>query len=171
MRALELEDYFDEELGPHIRLLAWHELRADPQRMGDVTSSIPGPLRGNAPAEALFRRVGSTYVQLRFRVASDEAAAAARAKVLAALDRLESELAAAGGEYLAGDVFSVADLTAAALFYPLVNPPEGPQILPGDPPAGFESFRAPLKQRPGYQWVESIYRKHRNGRSRTAAVQ
>lgn len=165
VRALELEDYFDEKLGPHIRLLAWHELRADPQRMGDVTSSmVPGPLRGNAPAEALFRGVGSTYVQLRFRVASDEAAAAARVKVLAALDRLESELDAAGGEYLAGDRFSVADLTAAALFYPLVNPPEGPQILPDDPPAGFEAFRAPLKDRPGYQWVQSMFTKHRNPR-------
>ena len=28
-RALELEEFFDEELGPHIRLLAWHELRTD----------------------------------------------------------------------------------------------------------------------------------------------
>ncbi len=26
-RALELEDFFDEELGPHLRLLAFHELR------------------------------------------------------------------------------------------------------------------------------------------------
>lgn len=162
-RALALEEYFDEQLGPNIRLLAWHELRNDRERMGEVTSSmVPGPLRGRAPAEALFRRFGATYVQLRFRVAGDEAAAEARLNVLESLDRLESELEASAGEYLVGDRFSVADLAAAALFYPLVNPPEGPQILRGDPPTAFEAFRAPLKQRPGYQWVESIYKKHRN---------
>ena len=32
-RALELEDHFDEQLGPQIRLLGWHELRKDPERM------------------------------------------------------------------------------------------------------------------------------------------
>ena len=44
--------------------------------------------------------------------------------MLAALDRLDDELG--GGEYLVGDRFTVADLTAAALFYPLVPPPGGP---------------------------------------------
>ena len=165
-RALELEDYFDEELGPHIRLLAWHELRNDPQSMGEVTATmVPGPIRGLSAAEAVFRVIGSTYVQLRFRVAGDEAAAAARVRVLAALDRLDAELEASGGDYLVGDSFSVADLTAAALFYPLVNPPEGPQTLPGEPPARFEEFRAPLKARPGYKWVERIYREHRKARA------
>ena len=59
--------------------------------------------------------------------------------MIAALDRLERELDNAGGEYLAGDAFSVADLTAAALFYPLVNPPEGPSILPDPTPEGSRS--------------------------------
>lgn len=164
-RALELEDFFDEQLGPHIRLLAWHELRTDPERMGEVTATmVPGPLRGRGPADAVARRMGTTYVQLRYRVASDEAAAEARAKVVAALDRLEAELDTSGGEYLAGDRFSVADLTAAALFYPLVNPPEAPQVLPAGATPGFEAFRAPLEDRPGYKWVAETFRKHRRGR-------
>ena len=29
-RALDLEDFFDEEVGPHVRLLGFHELRKDP---------------------------------------------------------------------------------------------------------------------------------------------
>ncbi len=90
-RALALEEFFDEELGPQLRLLAWHELRNEPERMGEVTSTmVPGPLRGHASAEKLFRGFGAHYVQLRFRVGSDGAAAAARDKVLAAMDRLDS---------------------------------------------------------------------------------
>lgn len=160
-RALELEDFFDEQLGSDLRLLVWHELRQDPERMAELSRSmLPGPIREFGPAGGAAAKFGSTYVELRFRVASDEAAAAARVKVLAALDRLEAELDAGGSEHLAGDEFSVADLTAASLFYPLVNPPEGPSVLP-DPPAGFEAFRRPLTERPGYRWVSETFRRYR----------
>jgi glutathione S-transferase len=82
--------------------------------------------------------------------------------VPAALDRLEAELGRGDGdgEHLVGDAFSVADLTAAALFYPLVDPPKGPALTPAMP-AGFEEFRAPLGDRPGYRWVERTYAEHR----------
>ena len=68
--------------------------------------------------------------------------------MLAALDRLEAELETSDGHYLVGDEFTVADLTAAALFYPMVNPPEGPHML-GDFPPALEDFIAPLRTRPG----------------------
>jgi glutathione S-transferase len=76
---------------------------------------------------------------------------------MAALDHLEAELD--GNEYLVGDHFSVADLTAAALFYPLVFPPEGPPLP--DPPDGFKNFLAPLEGRDGCRWVERMFREHR----------
>jgi glutathione S-transferase len=161
-RALDLEEFFDEELGPYIRRYAWHELRTDRERMSELAvRMLPGPMRGFPPARATAGRYGSTLVQLRYRAGSVEGAAAARGKVIAALDRLERELDDAGGEYLTGEAFSVADLTAAALFYPLVNPPEGPSLLPDPMPERLEEFRAPLKRRPGYQWVEETYRRHR----------
>ena len=53
----------------------------------------------------------------------------------AALDRIESERA--GRDHLVGDTFTVADLTAAALLYPLVWPPEFPYELPEPPPWEF----------------------------------
>jgi hypothetical protein len=59
-----------------------------------------------------------------------------------------------------GDSFSVADLTAASLFYPLTLPPEAPQSF-ADPPPGFQEFREPLMERAGYRWVGEIFRKHR----------
>ena len=93
---------------------------------------LPGPMRDSRRAARPAGASAPRSSQLRFRVAADEAGGrGARAKVLAALDRLEAELDASG-EYLVGDSFSVADLTAASLLYPLVNPPEGPRSLPGD---------------------------------------
>jgi glutathione S-transferase len=156
-RALELEDFFDEELGPHVRLLAFHELGRDRERFEAVIErTTPGPLTRIGGGAVAYAR---TYTGLRFGVRDEEAAEVARVKIVAALDRLESELGS--GDYLVGDSFSVADLTAASLFYPLVGPDEGP--LPGDEPlpAGLESFCEPLRERPGYTWVEETFRRHR----------
>jgi glutathione S-transferase len=156
-RALELEDFFDEELGPHLRLLAFHELGKDPERFQTlIERTTPGPLTKVSGAAVAYAR---TYTGLRFGVKSEAAAEVARGKVIAALDRLDAELGS--GEYLVGDSFSVADLTAASLFYPLVLPDEGPLPEEEAPPAGIESFREPLKQRVGYQWVEEMFRRHR----------
>jgi glutathione S-transferase len=157
-RALGLEDFFDEELGPHLRLLAFHEATKDPAVVERFTVDLlPSSLADVGPVRAGAMRFFSTFTGLRYGVKSDQRAELARAKVLAALDRLESELGA--GDYLVGDRFTVADLTAASLFYPLVQPPEGPSLPP--PPAAIESFRAPLKERAGYQWVAEMFTKHR----------
>jgi glutathione S-transferase len=169
-RALELEEFFDEELGPYMRLLGWHELLGDPDRMGQVTASmLPGPLTRVPGAERMGRGVGGAFTRLRYRVADEDAAAAARLKITAAMDRLDAELEAVDGDHLAGDRFSVADLTAAALFYPLVLPPEAPQELPNDPPAGMARFREPLMERPGYDWVRRTFAAYRRAPQPVAA--
>ena len=156
-RALELEDFFDEELGPDLRLLAFHELGNDRERFEAVVRrTVPGPLGRNSAGAVAYAR---TFTGLRFGVRSEEAAEAAREKILAALDRLEAELGE--GDYLVGDSFTVADLTAAALFYPLVLPEEGPLPTDEPPPEGMERFRAPLKERRGFKWVEETFRRHR----------
>jgi len=159
-RALELEDWFDEELGPHIRLLAWHEATT-PEARDDVAEvaarTLPPALREVGLARAAASRLGPAFASIRFGVKDAEAAELARERIPAALDRLEAELGEQ--EYLVGDAFTVADLTAAALFYPLVLPPEGPRLP--DPPESFERFRGPLRERQGYHWVEEMFRRHR----------
>ncbi len=156
-RALELEDFFDEELGPHIRLLVFYELGNDRERFAQLMKqTAPGPLAHISRAAASY---GRAYSGLRFGVRRPEAAKRSAEKVLAALDRLEAELGS--GDYLVGDSFSVADLTAASLFYPLVLPAEGPLPPDQEPAAGIERFRAPLKDRRAYQWVEETFHRHR----------
>lgn len=166
-RALELEDFFDEELGPYARHLAFYELINDPAIFGEVAvQTVPAPLNRYPSMVGAYGRV---YTSLRFGANSSAGAETARAKILAALDRLEAELEAGDGEYLVGDSFSVADLTAASLFYPVVAPEGGP-VPPGQKmPASFEAFREPLRERPGYVWVEETYRRHRGKPSRRPA--
>jgi glutathione S-transferase len=163
-RALELEEWFDEHLGPSIRRFAFHALRSDPARFDEIASrQAPAPLRR-------YRRAAGTYARAftgaRFRTVSDRGAEEAGRNVLAALDRLESELG--DSEYLVGDRFTVADLTAAALFYPLVLPPEGPLQL--DPPAQAAELQRRVEDRRGYRWVQEMFaRNRRRGASRAGA--
>lgn len=158
-RALELEDWFDENLGPHARLLPFYELIQEPDLFAEVAAeSVPGPLGKAKPVVGAYARA---YTSIRWGASDSEAAEQAREAIVVALDKLEAELEQGEGEFIVGDSFSVADLTAASLFYPLVVPPEGP--LPPDlprPPA-LERFRESLKDRRGYQWVEETFRKHR----------
>jgi glutathione S-transferase len=127
---------------------------------------LPPEARGKDAARSVAARFASVFTGLRYGVNSEENAEGSRQRVLAGLDRLEAELD--GNEYLAGEQFSVADLTAAALFYPLVLPPEGPDI--GDAPDAFERFREPLEGRAGYQWVAEMYRRHRTPAALSASV-
>ena len=164
-RALTLEDWFDEELGPYIRRAAFHEIRRDPavfQQVGELT------------APEVFARLGRfagaygrAFTGLRYGAGSDQRAAEARDKVVAAVDRLEAELG--DRDYLVGDRFTVADLTAAALLYPIVLPPEAPR-MPDQLPAAYEAFRDTFRGRRAWTWVEEMFRRHRAGARTTAAT-
>jgi glutathione S-transferase len=155
-RALALEEWFDENLGPHIRRFVFHDLSRNPELMRQLSVQMaPGPLRRFPRMAGAY---GTTFVGVRYGAGSDRRSEEARRRVLEAFDFLESELA--GGDHLVGDTFTVADLTAASLFYPLVLPPEGPRYLASKPPE-LERLTAPLADRPGYQWVAETFRRYR----------
>ena len=164
-RALALEEYFDEHLGPQLRL-AW------------FFETLPA----SDFAAAQLTAGADTFTQRSFRVAfpfvreamklkmglNAESAKAARDEVVTALDRLEAEIQPSG--YLVGDHFTVADLTAAALLSPVVMPHEFPYPLLRDLPESAARYRTSLARRTGFRWAADIYRRHRGQSHEVAAA-
>lgn len=163
-RALALEDFFDEELGGHLRRLVFHQLLPHTQYAAAMMATGETGV-GGAAYRAAFPMI-RVLMRMDMRI-DDTGAELGRRKTLAALDRLETELQPSG--YLVGDRFSVADLTAAALFSPLVTPAQFPYPWPGPPPEPFAGFQASVSARRGFQWVAEMYRRHRVGSAELAA--
>jgi glutathione S-transferase len=155
-RALELEEYFDEQLAPQVRRLAFFMLGQDPRAFFLATFPDSSPLvrASLRPGAAIT----SKLVNRRYGI-TEESAKEARGKVLAAFDRLEAELGPVG--YLVGDSFSIADLTAAALATPFIRPPERQYLPPEEPPEPLRSFARELAARPAGRWVLDVFRRHR----------
>ncbi|HKG37057.1 MAG TPA: glutathione S-transferase [Solirubrobacterales bacterium] len=148
-RALALEDFFDEELGPCVRGAAFDALLEDPG-----TAVAVGAQGFGTPTRLVQR---ATFPLIRPAVRRDLVDSVgggeeARRKTVAAMDRLEGELGER--DHLVGETFTVADLTAAALFTPLVAPAEFPYELPDPGPP---------------RWVEETYRRYRGSSSATSS--
>jgi glutathione S-transferase len=159
-RALALEDHFDEQLGPALRAAMVTPLfRHDPDlALRALTTGMPDK------AYEMLRplvRIFPAFYRFRHKI-SDAKLDADRATVNAALDRIEHERQ--GRAYLVGDAFTVADLTAAAMLSPLLQPPEIQYPLRIELPPYLQDYRATLLQHPATQWAAGIYRRHR-GRS------
>jgi glutathione S-transferase len=154
-RALELEEYFDEELGVHVRRFVFNAVLPD----AGFTADLMTPGFGTMTKSVYRALFPLTRLVMRFDMGiNDDAAARSRARVDAAFDRLERELQPSG--YLVGDRFSVADLTAAALLSPLTNPAEYPYAQP-PATAVVQEIRDHYRHRRGYEWATEMYRRHR----------
>jgi glutathione S-transferase len=154
-RALELEELFDEEIGVHLRRVVFHAVLPDGAFTADLMSPGFGPVARGVYA-ALFPL---TRAIMRMDMGiTDEGAARSLVRFDAALERLEREIQPSG--YLAGDAFSVADLTAAALLSPLTFPPEFPYPAPPFPKAALE-LQDRYRKRRGFEWATEMYRHHR----------
>jgi glutathione S-transferase len=154
--ALELEEHFDEKLGPGVRTAIFHAILPYRRITVRLTS------QGLGPGVRIFFNAGYPAIRRAVRKAmnaDDEGARLGREATVRALDLIEEELG--GREYLVGDRFSVADLTAAALLCPLVAPPEFAYEWPPAWPEEWEQFRRSLGDRPGYRWVQEMFSRHR----------
>ena len=155
-RALALEDFFDEEVGPYARHAMFYLGLSSTDFIAGLFAGHKGPL---------FRRIYAGGLALRRKQAErqmnlvPDAFDESQSKLDRGLARLEKEIGA--GNYLVGGHFSVADLTAAALLSPLVMPDEYPHPPAVPPPVPVREFQAVFAERPGIAWVREMYRKHR----------
>ncbi len=103
-------------------------------------------------------RVFPSFYRLRHKISAANLEKD-RAVVAAALDRIEQKRQ--GRAYLVGDTFTIADLTAAALMGPVLQPPEIQYPLQVELPQYLQDYRATLLQHPAAKWAAGIYRLHR----------
>ena len=163
-RALDHEDFFDEHLGPHVRILVLHSALPDPHLM----------LGMFAPDLSTIRRIGAraAYARIRRGVVEsfgidDERVEAAYAKVADA-GRLLAD-GTRNGPYLVGDAFSVADLTLASLVAPAVAPEQFPYPQPQRDHPRFAEVQRAFEDAGITRWTREMYARHR-GRSAEIAA-
>jgi glutathione S-transferase len=155
-RALELEDFFDEELGPYTRLIVVAHTSADGGLfLSTFTPDMPPHRRlvGRAMFPLIRRRVTSAFG------IDDHSVEHAYGKVRAAGERFRSELQPSG--YLVGDGFTVADLTLAALVSPAGPCEQYPYPQPQGDHASVEPLREALAESGLLEWGREIYARHR----------
>jgi glutathione S-transferase len=162
-RALELEKFFDEELGPYSRrLLMRHVMPHARLALGvfapDLDAGRRLLLRAAWPL-ARGRLFGPFGVD-------DAGVAQGFEKLRAAGERFRAEVGPSG--YLVGDAFTVADLTLAALLSVVVAPEQFPYAQPQRGHPALAPVREALGEFGLDEWTRDIYARHR-GRSAEVA--
>ena len=156
-RALELEEYFDENLGHDVRRFVFWHLMLEPEFMRARAAELTTPRQGRLLAAGL--PVFAAMLRRRYSI-SDSSAAQSLLKIRAGMRLIEDTLE--GSDHLVGDQFTVADLTGAALLGPLLGPPELPYRDPeASLPAGLQQVVAELRGLPAGAWVARTYERHR----------
>jgi glutathione S-transferase len=154
--ALALQARLDAELGPEVRRAAFETIIDDAAFMVATFASEKPAWKRRAfrAAFPLVRAVMKKSMNI-----TPETGRRARDTVDKMLDFLAEKSAATG--YLAGDAFSVADLTGAALLGPvaLVDHPDMRQAEPRPP--RYAALCAEWGAHPGMRWAHEIWRKHR----------
>ena len=164
-RALEIEDFFDEELGPHMRMLVISQMLPSPELLlGAFFPDVTGLRRRTALA--LFPAVRRRFVTA---IGIDDASVErAWAKVRDAGERFRAELQPSG--YLVGRTFTIADLTVAALAAPSVAPEQFPYPQPQRGHRLLAELRETLAESGLLEWTREMYARHRGSSAEIATT-
>jgi len=159
-RAADMEPllhFFDEELGPDLRRVIFTGLI---NHNGYIASVFVD--RNSKLEQWIYRRV---LPLVKGKIARDMGVhdkalvAKSHETVSKALDLIAEKTAATG--YLAGDSFTAADLTAAALMGPAIRISHPDMKLPEPEPDDVARMRDGWAVHPGAAWVLDIYAQHR----------
>jgi glutathione S-transferase len=155
-RALEVQRQFDAEVGPAVRTVAFSMLVHELDYLCAIfTKGQPGWKRG--VYRALLPLVRPAIGKANGVTAENVPLALARTQ--RALDDA-ARLVGASGQ-IAGDAFSVADLTVASLLAPIVRLAHPDMAQPQPLPARADELFARFEKHAAVQWVQQQYAKHR----------
>ncbi|MCP3984752.1 MAG: glutathione S-transferase family protein [bacterium] len=154
-RALELQEWLDRDFGPAIRRARFGLMLSEKDYFAhqftlDRSRAVQFAFRAMMPGIAIVMRK-----QMEITPEKVEESLEVTGQVF---DRLQKEIGPSG--YLVGDTFSIADLTAAALASPGIQPEGGP-IYPRPAPPVVDEWLARWADHPTTAWVRGIYAKHR----------
>ena len=154
-RALELQEQFDEILAPAVRRLVYQQLLED----ADLTAKFLAVGGGSGRERALrvLQPAFAPMMRTTFDVPprSDESPAET---VLSQVEQIR--VITDQREFLVGESFTVADLTAASFLAPLVCLDAIPARLPSLP-TSLRPFTDRVAAMPGGQWAARTYRANR----------
>ncbi|HWU68758.1 MAG TPA: glutathione S-transferase family protein [Stenotrophobium sp.] len=155
-RALEIQKWLDDEIGPASRRAVFHEVLPDTEYTARRFATGMAEWQQKLYVRAFpgIRKIMALDMQIN--VAGAEAG---RALTAEALDFVARHSAQTG--YLVGDRFSIADLTAATVLFPTCLPPEYPVAMSEPRSAGWQRWLERWQGHAGCDYVRRIYREHR----------
>jgi glutathione S-transferase len=162
-RALEIQQRFDDEVGPAVRTALFSVLIHEPGYLSAMFTRTQPALK-----RALFR---ATLPLVKPLIAKGNGVNAANverslARTQQALEETARMIGPSG--QIVGNAFSVADLAVASLLAPLVNVAHPDMARPLPIPSRMAEFYARFEKHAAVQWVRDQYAKHRPATSERA---
>ena len=159
-RVLAHEDWFDEEVGPHVRAFFYSAMLKERGGAAQVFFASYGSKR----LELLRPVLGPLFeagIRFKYKL-RDDTTDTARAAIVRGFERLERSIDGDPSRYLEGDDFTLADLAAASMLAPVVAPRESAYVRTAETSLReVIELRDFLRGRCGWRWVERVYAQHR----------
>jgi glutathione S-transferase len=156
-RAYEIARHFDFVVGPATRACAFVAMLDEPDYVARLFSAGQPWLRRAAYRASLPLFKG------RIKKANDiaDAIAIKRANRLVDENMESIRKLTFKKRYLAGEAFSIADLTAAAMLAPLIDPPHPDMRNPVPMPKALAELTEKWRDHPAGRWALEMYERHR----------
>ncbi len=154
---LELEDWFD-ELGDHVRRVCWSTAIESPHIV-DIFFNFQGYNKVQHFISQHSKLLLKLMVRNTFQIYPSKVELSTK-RVDEALIKIETWLNHDPKNYLVGQCFSLADLTAASMLAPLIGPENSPWTDTHLSHLALEQ-RKELRKTVAGQWVLRIYREYR----------